>query len=275
MYNEDNDWIMYVFKNHSNQFMAMACSQAAGLEEGNHLTAIAVDAKLEAPGGAFAVFCSGGDRIVTWGDPDAGGDSSGVQDQIKGVQQVQRTILAFAAILTDGSVVTWGDKGRGGDSSKVHDQLQGLQQVQATSSAFAAILADGSVVTWGNADAGGDSSEVQEQLKGVQHVQEFNVLCICCCSGRWMCGDLGRSRCWRWQLWGPRSAQRCPAGPSNNAGICGYPGRWISGDLGLCRVWWWQLWSPRSAERCPATSRNFRRVCCHPCIQKLVVTALR
>ena len=41
-----------------------------------------------------------------------GGDSSKVQNQLKGVQQVQATksifFSAFAAILADGSVVTWG-----------------------------------------------------------------------------------------------------------------------------------------------------------------------
>jgi len=44
---------------------------------------------------------------VTWGAPVFGGDSSQVQD-LKGVQQVQATESAFAAILADGSVVTWG-----------------------------------------------------------------------------------------------------------------------------------------------------------------------
>ena len=46
-----------------------------------------------------------------------GGDSSAVQDQLKGVQQIQATDHAFAAILEDGSVVTWGYADFGGDSS--------------------------------------------------------------------------------------------------------------------------------------------------------------
>ena len=77
--------------------------QAAGLEDGDHLTAIAVEAKLAATGEAFALFCPGGDWVVTWGDPAYGGDSSAVQDQLQGVQQVQATTGAFAAILADGS----------------------------------------------------------------------------------------------------------------------------------------------------------------------------
>ena len=60
---------------------------------------------------------------MTWGNPINGGDSSEVQDQLKGVQQVQATSRAFAAILADGSVVTWGSPDRGGDSSAVAGQF--------------------------------------------------------------------------------------------------------------------------------------------------------
>ena len=134
--------------------------QAAGLEDGDHLTAIVLEAKLAAASEAFALFCPGGDRVVTWGQPTSGGDSSEVQDQLKGVWQLQATERAFAAILADGSVVAWGDADWGGDSSEVQEQLKGVQQVQATWFAFAAILADGSVVTWGNPENGGDSSPV-------------------------------------------------------------------------------------------------------------------
>ena len=74
---------------------------------------------------------------MTWGDADFGGDSSAVRDQLRGVQQIQATYGAFAAILEDGSVVTWGDAAFGGDSSAVRDQLQGVQQIQATDSALA------------------------------------------------------------------------------------------------------------------------------------------
>ena len=97
--------------------------QAAGLEDGDHLTAIAVEAKLAATDAAFAFYCSGGDRVVTWGRPDDGGDSSEVQDQLEGVQQLQATGEAFAAILADGSVVTWGKPESGGDSSVVAGQF--------------------------------------------------------------------------------------------------------------------------------------------------------
>ena len=42
---------------------------------------------------------------------------------LKGVQQVQATHSAFAAILEDGSVLTWGNAQYGGDSSAVQAQL--------------------------------------------------------------------------------------------------------------------------------------------------------
>ena len=41
----------------------------------------------------------------------------------KGVQQIQSTRDAFAAILEDGSVVTWGHANYGGDSSAVQHKL--------------------------------------------------------------------------------------------------------------------------------------------------------
>ena len=63
------------------------------------------------------------DTVVTWGDANCGGDSSAVREQLKGVQQIQATEQAFAAILEDGCVVTWGSEDYGGDSSAVRDQL--------------------------------------------------------------------------------------------------------------------------------------------------------
>ena len=143
----------------------------AGFEDESHCTAIVLEAKLAAAAKAFALFCPGGDRVITWGQPDCGGDSSVERPLFKGVQQVQATNEALAAILADGSVVPCGDHDFGGDSSEVEDQLKGVQQVQANWYAFAAILADESVVTWGFPDSGGDSSYIQDQLKGVQRVQ--------------------------------------------------------------------------------------------------------
>ena len=57
--------------------------QAAGLQDGGRLAAVAVEAKIATTAEAFALFCSGGDRVVTWGSSLRGGDSSKVQDQLK------------------------------------------------------------------------------------------------------------------------------------------------------------------------------------------------
>ena len=73
--------------------------------------------------GAFAAILEDG-CVVTWGPADFGGDSSAVQDQLRGVQQIHATHRAFAAILEDGSVVTWGDAFFGGDSSAVQHELR-------------------------------------------------------------------------------------------------------------------------------------------------------
>ena len=143
--------------------------QVAGIEEGEHLTAVVQQPKVAATGSVFALWCCGGDKIVTWGDPGHGSDSGVVEHQLRNIQQIQGarggiSRGAFAAILADRSVVTWGSPIFGGDSSAVQDQLVNVQQVQATGRAFAAILADGSIVTWGDPGYGGDSSSVQDQF---------------------------------------------------------------------------------------------------------------
>eukprot|EP00434_Breviolum_minutum_P016427 symbB.v1.2.014480.t1/scaffold1060.1/size140514/3 len=145
--------------------------EEAKIEDGECLTALVLQPQLAATHGAFALWCCGESAVVTWGNDRCGSDSLGVRDQLRGVQQIQATGTAFAAILADGSVVTWGDPRYGGSSAAVRDQLKGVQQIQAAREAFAAILGDGSVVTWGNAVAGADSSAVQDQLKGVQQIQ--------------------------------------------------------------------------------------------------------
>jgi hypothetical protein len=107
--------------------------------------------------------------VHKWGDPRHGGDSSAIQDQLRlrGVQEVQATESAFAAIL-DGSVVTWGNPGLGGNRTA---QLRNVQQIQATTNAFAAILEDSSVVAWSDPREGGDISEVEGELINVKHIQ--------------------------------------------------------------------------------------------------------
>ncbi|MCJ8312961.1 MAG: Ig-like domain-containing protein [Pseudomonadales bacterium] len=119
---------------------------------------------------AFAALKADG-SVVTWGDDDQGGDSSGVQDQLKSVVSIHNNRYAFAAIKADGSVVTWGDENEGGNSSDVQAQLTNVVSIHHSRSAFAAIKADGSVVIWGDDFSGGDGTEVQDQLNSVVSIQ--------------------------------------------------------------------------------------------------------
>ena len=144
--------------------------QRSGLQDGDSLTAVAQQPKVAATWSAFALWCVGADRVVTWGNPPCGGDSSSIQHYLRNVQQVCGKGNAFAAILADGNVVTWGVPLSGGDSSRVQHQLRNVQRICCTYSAFAAILADGRVVTWGDPGYGGDSSKVQHQLRNVQRI---------------------------------------------------------------------------------------------------------
>ena len=106
--------------------------EEAEIEDGECLTALVLQPQLAATKSAFALWCHGDSAVVTWGN--FGGDCSEVRDQLKGVQQIEATHYAFAAILEDGSVVTWGHAQHGGDSSAVRDQLKGVLQIQAVSS---------------------------------------------------------------------------------------------------------------------------------------------
>ena len=141
-----------------------------GLQDRDSIAAVVLQPKVAASRNSFALWYHGCERIVTWGDPNSGGDSSTVQHQPKNVQQICGTPQAFAAILADGTAVTWGNPHFGGDSFEVQDQLKNVQQICGADCAFAAILADGTVVTWGNPNRCGDSSEVQDQLKNVQQI---------------------------------------------------------------------------------------------------------
>lgn len=51
---------------------------------------------------------------MTWGAADAGGDSSLLRSELRGVKHLAASQRAFAAILEDGGVVTWGNPEYGG-----------------------------------------------------------------------------------------------------------------------------------------------------------------
>ena len=81
--------------------------------------------QIQATDWAFAAILTDG-SVVTWGDPEYGGNSFKVRDQLRNVEGIQATEFAFAAILAEGSVVTWGDEDNGRDSTQVADQIANL-----------------------------------------------------------------------------------------------------------------------------------------------------
>ena len=147
-----------------------ASLESAGLSDGDVVTALVQEGALVATEAAFAFIRPDG-SVVTWGDPDSGGDSRAVQEDLRDVVQIKAAGAAFAAIRRDGSVVTWGCRGLGGDSSRVRSQLRHVNQIQANMDAFAAITEDGRVVAWGDPEAGGDCSLVSDQLHDVKQIQ--------------------------------------------------------------------------------------------------------
>jgi alpha-tubulin suppressor-like RCC1 family protein len=135
---------------------------------------------------ASAVLRSDG-SVFTWGMPEAGGNSSGVDfdgpDNDLKVTQIfssgtalifgsnffpsDESVLeggAFTALRTDGSLVTWGSSEHGGNSSDVDfdgpaNNLR-VSKIFSTTSAFAALRSDGSVVSWGNPSQGANSTGI-------------------------------------------------------------------------------------------------------------------
>ncbi|CAJ1425102.1 unnamed protein product [Effrenium voratum] len=144
------------------------------VEEGAVLCAAAASSGFRTsgrgPGRRAAAFAlvKGDGRVVTWGLPSWGGDSSMVQEQLVDVQSLQASVKAFCALRGDGTVVTWGDQLWGGDCSKVAEELWDVQQVEASDGAFAALRGDGRVVTWGDPAQGADCRRVQELLVDVR-----------------------------------------------------------------------------------------------------------
>lgn len=61
---------------------------------------------------------------MTVEDPFRGGDSSGVHEQLRHVQQIYSAGYAFAAVRLDGSIVTWGAPAYGGDYSLAGEDLE-------------------------------------------------------------------------------------------------------------------------------------------------------
>ena len=112
---------------------------------------------------AFALIQENG-SVITWGDPNYGGDSSQAPSSAldSNVVKIYSNVGAFAALKSDGTVVTWGHSGYGGNSSSVSGGAlnSGVKVCEIVSSerAFAALKEDGSVVAWGDSLYGGKLS---------------------------------------------------------------------------------------------------------------------
>ncbi|CAL1150457.1 unnamed protein product [Cladocopium goreaui] len=79
---------------------------------------------------AFALWCHN-DRVVTWGHPAYGSDSSGVCKRLRKVVQIVASGRAFAAVTSYGSVVTWGLPKMVADTAMVRQQLYDVRNVTA------------------------------------------------------------------------------------------------------------------------------------------------
>ena len=74
-------------------------------------------------GSAFAAIKKDG-SVVTWSDPDKGGNSNKVSAALdSSVSHVAVSRRAFAALKEDGSVVTWGNEHDGGNPGEIKGQL--------------------------------------------------------------------------------------------------------------------------------------------------------
>eukprot|EP01064_Diplonema_japonicum_P037352 TRINITY_DN870_c2_g5_i1.p1 TRINITY_DN870_c2_g5~~TRINITY_DN870_c2_g5_i1.p1 ORF type:complete len:608 (+),score=115.42 TRINITY_DN870_c2_g5_i1:33-1856(+) len=98
---------------------------------------------------AFAAVRLDG-TVVTWGDTDAGGDSTTVKSHLVEVREIISSEKAFAAIRRNDTVVTWGDPAYGGDSSTVQSLLKDVFAITPSKTILVARRRDNSVVSWGS-----------------------------------------------------------------------------------------------------------------------------
>lgn len=103
--------------------------------------------QLRATSWAFAALKSDG-TVLSWGDPESGGDCRKVHHRLTSVCQLCACAEAFAALTRLGQVVTWGHVLCQRSSSD--GSLNDVQRMSASSRAFAALKKDGTVVTWGD-----------------------------------------------------------------------------------------------------------------------------
>eukprot|EP00438_Fugacium_kawagutii_P029846 Skav200972 [mRNA] locus=scaffold448:651069:651899:- [translate_table: standard] len=150
--------------------------EAAGIEDGDVLTVVfGQKADLVATCGAFAVLCNG--RVLAWGHPSFGGDSSRVQHLLEGVVKVVATAGAFAALLISGMVVTWG--------GEVQHWVREVEDLAVKDGAFVATLATGKTLTWGRQNQPDLRRTTEEELKKMDQIYALPLGLAC----RWLDGS--------------------------------------------------------------------------------------
>ena len=174
--------------------------EEAEIEDGECLTAVVLQPQLAAtkvplPCGVMEMVQS-----LPGVDADYGGDSSAVGDQLRGVQQIQATSGAFAAILEDGSVVTWGNALCGGGSAQISLSCRFKPQIRPSLRFWKmdpSLLGEmHSVAEFGSSRSAQGCPADSSHKSG-----------LCCDFGRWIRRYLGKCTLWRWQFGSSRSAQ--------------------------------------------------------------------
>ena len=118
---------------------------------------------------AFAARTTAG-KVIAWGDPEAGGDTSGDTDSRLAncvVKSIAATHYAFTALCEDGSIVPWGDSVSGGSYEAAQAAVQGaaVATIVGNNQAFAAIMVSGgTVAAWGMETYGGNINAVGDTL---------------------------------------------------------------------------------------------------------------
>ena len=115
------------------------------------------------------------DDVVTWGTPEAGGDSTTVKHLLTGIQTLNITskgYSAFSVLQENGRVVSWG---LDADSSTVK-QLRTHKAKSITSNLihFSALLNDSTVVSWGNSQIPLNMSTVQSSLVNITNLYSIH-----------------------------------------------------------------------------------------------------
>ena len=212
----------------------------AGIQDGDHLTAVAQQAKLAATEQAFALWCCGGDRLLTWGNRHFGGHSAAVQEQFRVCSRLGPQVLhSLRSWLMDqslhGAILVLAGTALQSDSSSRTCNMSSLRTMHLLRS----WLMDQS---WHGA------------FQVIVTFYQFNIVSGVCSSFRRQVQHLLPSsqtdQSWHGAIHylvvtAPlsRAAQQCAADSGDKRLLRCNPGWWIGGDLGLSPCWWWQLCS--------------------------------